>query len=240
MGHMEALRVHHKANKRGHASNEWLDTHYSFSFADFYDPTRMGFGSLIVINDDHIKGGHGFGFHAHQDMEIITIPFEGSLIHRDSMGNEGTITAGEIQVMSAGHGVVHSEVNGSDMDPVKLFQVWIVPREKGGAPRYEQKKYQSDERMLLVSPNGEGESLIIQQDAWISLFTLNAGASTTYTPRKKGNGVYVFVTSGNVAVDGVRLEERDAYGTYSEAQTVNISVGIDAQLLIFDVPMETR
>lgn len=237
---MESIRVHHKAGKRGHASNEWLETNYSFSFANFYDPTRMGFGSLIVINDDTIKGGHGFGFHAHEDMEIITIPMEGSLVHRDSMGNEGTISGGEVQVMSAGHGVVHSEVNGSETEPVKLFQVWILPREKGGAPRYEQKKYASGAQVLLVSPNGEGDSLLIQQDAWISLLTLGAGASTTYTSRKKGNGVYVFNISGNIVVDGVRLEERDAYGTYSEEGSVTISAGEDAKFLIFDVPMETR
>jgi redox-sensitive bicupin YhaK (pirin superfamily) len=156
------------------------------------------------------------------------------------MGNEGTISVGEVQIMSAGQGVVHSEVNGSETEPVKLFQVWILPREKGGAPRYEQKKYEAQERTLLVSPDGEGESLGIQQDAWISLFTLGAGASATYTPRKPGNGVYAFVVSGNVTVDGIRLEERDAYGTYSGGEVANILVGASAKILLFDVPVETR
>jgi redox-sensitive bicupin YhaK (pirin superfamily) len=233
---MEQLRVHHKAKDRGHASNEWLDTHYSFSFADFYDPKRMGFGSLIVINDDRIKGGHGFGFHSHKDTEIITIPTSGTLTHRDSMGNEGTITAGEVQVMSAGHGVVHSEVNGSEDEDVSLFQVWILPREKGGEPRYEQKKHRQGAEVVLVSPDGEGDSLRIQQDAWISLHTKNAGEKVAYTPKREGNGVYVFVVEGEVVIDGVHLMERDAYGI--QAERVDISAGTDAKLLIFDVPVE--
>ncbi len=237
---MERIRVHHRAKDRGHAENEWLDTHHSFSFADFYDPARTGFGALLVINDDTIKGGHGFGFHQHQDMEIITIPVSGSLTHRDSMGNEGTIAAGEVQVMSAGEGVIHSEVNASETEPVKLFQVWITPRVIGGPARYAQQAYVAGEEVLLVSPDGAEGSLSIQQDAWISMYAKRAGEQFAYTPRREGNGVYIFVISGTIVVDGVRLAEKDAYGAYSDEGVVTISVGTDAQVLVFDVPMETR
>lgn len=236
---MHSIRVHHRAKERGHGQNEWLDTYHSFSFADFYDPSRMGFGTLLVINDDTISGGHGFGFHSHQDMEIITIPLEGSLTHRDSMGNEGTIGPGEVQAMSAGEGVIHSEVNASATDPVTLFQIWITPSVTGGAARYAQQAYPQGEEVVLVSPDGGGGSLVIQQDAWISMYTKSTGEKVAYTPRREGNGVYVFVVSGNVLMDGVHLEERDAYGVSSE-EVVDISIGTTAKLLIFDVPMETR
>lgn len=237
---MESIRVHHKAKDRGHAENEWLNTHHSFSFADFYDPARMGFGTLVVINDDTIKGGYGFGFHSHQDMEIITIPVSGSLTHRDSMGNEGTIAVGEVQVMSAGEGLIHSEVNASETEPVELFQVWITPRGIGGPARYAQQAYVAGEEVVLVSPDGVEGSLAIQQDAWISMYTKRPGEQFAYTPRREGNGAYIFVISGNILVDGVRLAEKDAYGTYSDEGVVTISVGTDAKVLVFDVPMETR
>jgi len=208
--------VHHPATSRGGSHHGWLKSKHTFSFADYYDPKRVGFGALRVINDDHVEGGMGFGDHSHANMEIISIPLSGRLRHGDSMGNYGTIRSGEIQVMSAGTGVVHSEMNDDDENPVKFLQIWVVPNKMDVAPRYQQlnlvELLQRNKFNQVLSPNPEDAGVWIHQNAWFSIGEFDKGVTTTYSLRSTLNGAYVFVISGKVVINGNTLEPRDGLG----------------------------
>jgi len=239
----------HPSNSRGSANYGWLQTHYSFSFADYYNPARMGFGALRVLNDDYIEAGRGFGMHPHQDMEIITIPLSGVLAHKDSMGYETEIRAGEVQMMSAGTGIRHSEINPSLVDPCTLLQIWISPRAQGLSPRYQQKALVPPEQgsVIVASPQGEGGSLSIAQDAWITWYQGPSLSLHNYTLHNSGNGLYVFIIEGRVNKIDPQLKSptletllgpRDALALYGINTPVQFQVGGNqaASFLIFEVP----
>lgn len=230
----------HKANTRGHANHGWLDSYHTFSFAGYHDPQRIHFGALRVLNDDTVAGGEGFGRHPHKDMEIISIPLEGMLAHSDSMGNSGTISKGEIQVMSAGTGVLHSEMNATDQ-PVKFLQIWIIPNKAGVRPRYDQIRIdafaQPDEFQQILSPDPDDAGVWIHQDAWFHLVDLSAGTDKEYRLKKEGNGVYVFVIDGNAEVAGTSLETRDGLGVW-DTDALQIKANTRSELLLMEVPME--
>ena len=232
----------HPANERGHASLHWLDTFHSFSFATYFNPAREQFGCLRVLNDDTITGGTGFDLHPHNNMEIITIMLEGSLEHRDSMGNTQVIAQGEVQVMSAGTGIYHAEYNHSETEDAKLFQIWIFPREKGLKPRYDQKFFEEqkikNKLVTLVTPdiNQQDDSLWIHQDAYISMVNLEKDKNFEYTIRIQGNGVFTMVIEGNIKVNENSLNRRDAIAV-TETDTVNFESVTDSNLLIIEVPM---
>lgn len=232
--------VIHKASSRGHANHGWLDSYHTFSFAGYYDPERTHFGVLRVLNDDTVKGGMGFGTHPHQNMEIISIPLEGDLEHKDSMGHTSVIRQGDVQVMSAGTGVQHSEYNKNRDREVKFLQVWIFPRQTGVEPRYDQRSFPASERVnrlqQIVSPAPGEEGLWIHQDAWFYLGHLQPGHSINYTLKKPGNGVYLFVIGGSINASGQLLEKRDGMGAW-EVSSIEISAVSEAELLIMEVPM---
>jgi len=231
-------KVVHLAESRGKADHGWLKSRFSFSFADWHDPARMGFGALRVINDDIIAPKSGFELHAHRDMEIITIVTAGAVTHEDSMGNREDIKAGEVQVMTAGTGVTHSEYNHKS-EPLTLFQIWIMPRMRALSPRYAQWDFSSPiagASQLLVSPDGEGESLLINQDAYISRLTVIMGAEVIYQIMHPGNGAYIFVISGEVSIAGERLGARDAIGV-SEINQITIISSSETELLVIEVPL---
>ncbi|MCB0327556.1 MAG: pirin family protein [Bdellovibrionales bacterium] len=230
----------YSANERGYADHGWLQTYHSFSFASYYDPSRMGFGALRVINDDTIAPGKGFGTHPHQNMEIITIPLSGALAHKDSMGNASTIQAGEVQYMSAGSGVSHSEWNASTQEPVSLLQIWILPQRQGGSPKYDQKKFQwqsSDKPSLLISPDGREESIAIGQDAFFTMIPLSGKAEYRYECKKSGNASYIFAVDGEISVMEQSLQKRDAVEITDENQYTLIAKR-PSQILIIEVPLE--
>ncbi len=233
----------HPANERGHASLHWLDTYHSFSFGTYFNPAREQFGCLRVLNDDTIAGGTGFDLHPHNNMEIITIMLEGSLEHRDSMGNTQVIAQGEVQVMSAGTGIYHAEYNHSETEKAKLFQIWIFPREKGLKPRYDQKFFEEqkikNKLVTLVTPDiiQQDESLWIHQDAYISTVNLEKEHSFEYKIRIQGNGVFAMVIEGNIKVNENSLNRRDAIAV-TETDTVNFESVTDSNLLIIEVPMQ--
>lgn len=226
----------HRADERGVGEHDWLSTRYSFSFANWYEPTRMGFGALRVLNDDKIKGRNGFGAHGHRDMEIITIVLSGTLTHQDSMGNTGTIQAGEVQVMSAGTGVVHAEFNDAD-EELTLFQLWIQSDQNGHEPRYAQRAFPIDAKeTLLVAPLGHKDALGIHQDAYVTKMTLSEKESLIYDIKKAGNGAYVLVVEGQVTVVEEVLRKRDAIGI-EDVKTVAFTADSETQLLLIEVPM---
>ncbi len=233
--------VLHKANTRGHADHGWLNAYHSFSFARWYDPLRIQFGMLRVLNDDTIAAGMGFGTHPHDNMEIITIPLEGDLAHKDSMGNAETIKTGEIQVMSAGTGVEHSEYNPNEDKRTKLFQIWIFPKVKDVAPRYQQIAINPENTInklqQILSPNPNDEGAWIYQDAWFHLGKFNKEMTIEYSIKKEGNGVYAFIIQGNATIDGQKLETRDGFGIWNTDKLL-IDVSNETQLLLIDVPME--
>ena len=232
--------VLHKANSRGHADHGWLNAWHSFSFAGYYDPSRVHFGALRVLNDDTVAGGMGFGMHPHDNMEIITIPLAGKLEHKDSMGNSGVINKGEIQVMSAGTGVHHSEKNKDADEQVKLLQIWVFPDTKNVKPRYDQKAFDliasKNKLVNVVSPMGDSEGLNIHQHAWFHLGKLDKDLSTTYELKDKTNGVYAFVIDGEVTINGEKLNPRDGLGI-SETDKLEIKTDSEAELLLMEVPM---
>lgn len=233
-------KVVHKSKERGVAEHGWLHSHFSFSFADWYEPTRMGFGALRVINDDIVAPASGFGMHPHRDMEIITIVNEGAVTHADSMGNQGAVVpAGDVQVMSAGTGVVHAEHNESPDVPLKLFQIWIFPKVEGVEPVYGQASFGEplvNEIETLVAPVGEDYQLTINQDAYISRAKIEKGTSLEYEIRIPGNGVYVFAVSGEVDAEGEVLGERDALGVWDTGHVALKAIS-DTTLLLIEVPM---
>ncbi len=231
----------HRAGERGHADHGWLNAWHSFSFASWYHPERMHFGALRVLNDDTIAPGRGFGTHPHDNMEIITLVTEGALKHTDSMGNQGIIRAGDVQVMSAGTGVRHSEENPDSAHQTKLFQIWLFPRELGRSPRYDQISLDPKDRLnhfqQIVSPNPADAGTWIDQDAWLHLGKFDPGQAAAYRVKRNGNGVYVMVVSGKATVQGHALTERDAIGV-SGVDAVEVTMGTEgAELLLIDVPM---
>ena len=230
----------HKAEQRGHAKHGWLDTFHSFSFANYHDPEKVHFGVLRVLNDDTKEGGMGFVMHPHDNMEIITIPILGVVSHKDSMGNSGIINTGDVQVMSAGTGIYHSEENANAELDLKLFQIWVFPNKNNVTPRYDQKTFEVKDRInkfqQIVSPMGEADGLNIHQDAWFSLANFNKDFETTYQIKKSGNGVYVFVIEGSANINNQKLNNRDAIGI-SAIQSISIKADTDAQILIMDIPM---
>jgi len=229
-----------KASDRGTADYGWLKPNYYFSFAQYHNPEKVHFGLLRVLNDDFIAGGGAFATHPHDNMEIVTIPFTGALKHKDSTGGEGVIKAGDIQIMSAGSGVQHSEANASATDPVTLFQVWVFPKERNIKPRYDQKTFDIAERtnqwQTVVSPIDADNGLWINQDARFSLTNLQAGNEITYTNGFKNNGVFLVVINGTVEVGGQQLNKRDALGI-SETESFTVKASEDAELLAIEIPM---
>lgn len=236
-----AKTVFHSADTRGHANHGWLDAHHSFSFAGYYDPQRIQFGMLRVLNDDIVAGGMGFGTHPHDNMEIITIILDGALEHKDSMGNTGVINPNEVQVMSAGSGIQHSEYNHNRDKEVNVFQTWIFPNKDNVTPRYDQRLFPEEERInilqTLVSPiDREDEGLKIHQDAWIYRTSLEAGKSITHQMNDKKNGAYVFVVTGKINTEEKALGRRDAIGIY-DTDSFTINADEKSDVLIFEVPM---
>ena len=233
-------KIFHPANERGHANHGWLNAYHSFSFASWYDESKVHFGLLRVLNDDTIAPGMGFGTHPHDNMEIVTIPLKGVLEHKDSMGNIGQIKPGEIQAMSAGSGVQHSEYNGSKTEETKLFQIWVFPKVKNIAPRYEQIKFNPEDRknkfQLIVSPEKSDKTMWINQDAFFSLGDFEKGKSVEYSIKHKGNGVYLMVIEGEMEIDGQKLSRRDAIGIY-DTDKFSLKANSDSQILVIDVPM---
>lgn len=233
--------VLHKAETRGHAQHGWLDAHHTFSFANYHDPARMHFGVLRVLNDDIIDGGGGFGMHPHDNMEIITIPIEGELEHKDSMGNVGVIHHNEVQVMSAGTGVYHSEYNKNPDKKINLLQIWIFPNKRNVTPRYDQITFDPKDRvnklLQIVSPNANEKGLWIHQDAWFHLGNLDKDLSIDYALKKKGNGIYLFVISGAVFVEDQLLNKRDGIGVWA-IDKIKIKAEATSEILIMEVPMQ--
>ena len=233
-------KVIHRADDRGKADHGWLKARHSFSFADFQDMSKVHFGLLRVLNDDSIAPGMGFGTHPHDNMEIVTIPLSGGVKHRDSMGNEGVVSAGEVQVMSAGTGIRHSEYNASNKEALNLFQIWVFPKKRNIAPSYGQKAFPVEGRegkfQLLVAPDKADGALSLNQDVWFSLGKFKAGEKVDYATHRKENGIYMMVVNGEVEVAGETLKDRDAIGISDSAQN-QITIKRDAELLVIDVPM---
>lgn len=231
-------KVIHRSNERGHANHGWLDTYHSFSFANYYNPEKVHFGALRVLNDDHVSAGMGFGKHPHENMEIISIPLEGDLEHQDSMGNVSVIKEGDVQVMSAGTGVFHSEKNKNNDQDVRFLQIWVFPEEENITPNYDQQHFGKEairnHFQTVVSPNGEGVK--INQKAWLSLGEFDKEQALNYTIQNPGNGVYGFVLEGEIEVDGETLERRDAIGIW-DTDSLNIKAKAGAKVLLIDVPM---
>lgn len=232
--------VLHKANTRGNANHGWLNAYHSFSFASWYNPERIQFGVLLVLNDDTIAGGMGFGTHPHDNMEIITIPLEGDLAHKDSMGNESVIKTGDIQVMSAGTGIQHSEFNPNATEQTKLFQIWLFPKTRNVSPRYQQITLDPSEQKnnfaQILSPNANDAGVWIHQDAWFYLSDFDSGFSKSLTLNKEGNGFYIITIEGEIEVNDTTLEKRDAIGIWETNELV-IKATTQSKFLIMEIPM---
>lgn len=235
-----ANTVLHKADTRGHANHGWLNSWHSFSFANYYNPERMHFGVLRVLNDDTVEAGMGFGTHPHDNMEIISIPLEGDLEHKDSMGNVAVIRNGDIQVMSAGTGIFHSEYNRNKENLVKFLQIWVFPNQRNVTPRYDQITLDLADRknklQQILSPNADDAGVWIYQDAWFHLADFDPGVSADYTVKKSGNGVYTFVLKGDITVNGQPLNARDGLGIW-DADKISIKADSNAEFLMMEVPM---
>ena len=231
----------HKASSRGHADHGWLDAYHSFSFASWYNPEHIQFGMLRVLNDDTVAAGMGFGTHPHDNMEIITIPLEGDLAHKDSMGNSSTIKTGDVQVMSAGTGIQHSEFNPNANLQTKLFQIWLFPKYRNVEPRYQQitlnVALQKNNFAQILSPNPDDEGVWIHQDAWFYLSDFEANFSKTLDLQKEDNGFYIMNIEGEIEVNGEKLERRDAIGIW-ETNEIEIKANSDSRFLIMEIPME--
>lgn len=232
----------HKANTRGHTNLNWLNSYHTFSFSGYQDADRMNFGALRVLNDDTVSAGMGFGTHSHENMEIISIPLSGDLEHKDSMGNSTIIKSGDIQVMSAGSGIKHSEYNHHKDQVVKFLQIWIIPNQRNTTPRYDQitlnpldsqNKFQQ-----ILSPNPDDEGVWIQQDAWFHLGNFDNDIETQYNLKKESNGVYFFVLEGSFTVNNQTLNSRDGLGIWDVNQFEIKSNSENARLLIMEVPMK--
>ena len=231
----------HKANERGHANHGWLNAYHSFSFANWYNPEKVQFGMLRVLNDDTIAAGKGFGTHPHDNMEIITIPLEGDLAHKDSMGNGTTIKSGDIQVMSAGTGIQHSEFNPNHDQHTKLFQIWLFPKYRNVEPRYQQitldKSLEKNDFAQILSPNADDAGVWIHQDAWFYLSDFDKDFSKKLSLKKEGNGFYIMNIEGEIEVNGEKLERRDAIGIWATNE-IEIKANSNAKFLVMEIPME--
>ncbi len=233
--------VFHPANTRGHANHGWLNSYHTFSFANYRNAERNNFGALRVLNDDTVAGGMGFSKHGHDNMEIISIPLSGDLRHKDSMGNETIIKQGDIQIMSAGTGIQHSEMNHKQSEEVKFLQIWVFPKYKDITPNYDQKTFQIADRhnkfQLIVSPDKTEDSILINQDAWFSLGNFEKGQKTNYTLKNpKSTGVYAFIIKGEATINGHKVALRDGLGI-SKIENLDIEVQEDAEILLMEVPM---
>ncbi|WP_339629228.1 pirin family protein [uncultured Maribacter sp.] len=230
----------HKSDTRGHADHGWLNSYHSFSFANFHNPERMNFGVLRVLNDDVVAAGRGFGTHPHSNMEIISIPLEGDLQHMDDMGNSTVIKSGDVQVMSAGTGVSHSEHNKNKNELVKFLQIWVIPNKRDVTPRYDQISIKNIETknslFQILSPNEDDYGVWIHQDAWFHLGDYESGETDSYSIKKEGNGVYIFVLEGEIVVNDQVLNKRDGYGIW-ETDSFTLSTNSDAKILVMEVPM---
>ena len=228
------------ASERGHVNFGWLDSYHSFSFGNWYDAEKVHFGALRVLNDDMVKEGKGFDTHPHDNMEIVSIPLKGALAHKDSTGQEGIIYSGDVQIMSAGSGIRHSEYNASHYDPVNFLQVWIFPKQRNIKPRHDQKTFDLAGRagkwQVVVSPDEKEGGVWINQDARFAMTRIAAGKTIDFSPAFKDNGVYIFVLEGEVTIDGKKLERRDALGI-SGTDSFTIEAGPDSELLAIEVPM---
>ncbi len=230
----------HRASERGFANHGWLKSYHSFSFSSYYNPNKMNFGLLRVLNDDVVAGGKGFGTHSHQDMEIVSIPLYGALAHKDSTGRSEVIRSGEVQIMSAGRGIAHSEFNHSQTDNVNFLQIWVYPKEQGIEPRYEQKVFAESDRknrfQTVVSPDRASGGVWINQDAYFSLGDFDADKAITYTLKSNSHGVYFFVIEGAAEIGGETLKKRDALGIW-DSDTVDVKFLQPTKLLAIEVPM---
>ncbi|MDU1903299.1 MAG: pirin family protein [Dysgonomonas sp.] len=234
--------VMYRASTRGHMYHGWLDTHHTFSFASYYNPERMHFGALRVVNDDIVEGGEGFGKHPHDNMEIVSIPLYGDLEHKDSMGHTSVIHAGEIQVMSAGSGLYHSEYNSNPDKPLNFFQIWVFPNKQNVEPRYDQKKFDFLEKknslVQVVSPDAEDGSLWLHQDTWFHLGTFDKDAEAEYKLKKKGDGVFAMVIEGEFEIGNEKLHHRDGIGIWDIDSVQIKSLSENGRILLIEVPME--
>lgn len=230
----------HKAETRGHAKHGWLNSFHTFSFADYYDPERIHFGALRVLNDDTVAAGMGFDTHPHNNMEIISIPLEGDLEHKDNMGNVSIIKNGDIQVMSAGTGILHSEFNQNKNRSVKFLQIWVFPNKKNVTPRYDQITLNIADRhnklQQFLSPNTDDAGVWIHQNAWFHLGKFDKGFSSDYNVKKKGNGIYAFIINGNITINNQQLNTRDGFGIW-DIDKVSIKADTDAEFLLMEIPM---
>ena len=236
--------VLHMANTRGKANHGWLNSHHSFSFANYYNPERMSFGVLRVLNDDVVSAGMGFGTHPHSNMEIISIPLEGDLKHKDSTGTSAIIKQGDIQVMSAGSGIMHSEFNANKDKEVKFLQIWVMPNVQGVEPRYDQITLDIEDRknkfQQILSPNSEDAGVWIHQNAWFNMTALDEGNTLEYQLHDpKNNGLYAFVIEGEVTINGQRLKRRDGYGLW-EIERLEITADRNSEVLLMEVPINVE
>ena len=234
-------KTFHPSGARGEANHGWLHAKHSFSFAQFFNPERIQFGALRVLNDDVIAPGMGFGTHPHNNMEIITIPLKGALEHKDSMDNIGVVAVDEIQVMSAGTGVSHSEYNKNKDQPLNLLQLWVLPNQQNVVPRYDQKNIKSLKKTNalypVISPNHDDAGMWIHQDAWFHLGDFNQKTTVPYSLHKQGNGVYAFMIEGRASIEGESLEKRDALGVW-ETEGFSITAEENSRILLVEVPMK--
>ncbi len=236
-----AQSVLHKSETRGDADHGWLHSRHTFSFADYYDPERVHFGMLRVLNDDIVDAGMGFDTHPHDNMEIISIPLEGDLEHKDSLGNVSAIMQGDIQVMSAGTGITHSEYNRNKDKQVKFLQIWVFPNRKNVKPRYDKITLNIPDRhnkfQQILSPNPDDAGVWIYQNAWFHLGQFDSGFSEDYNIKAKGNGVYAFILSGSVTIDDQELKSRDGFGIW-DRDNFSVKANTDAEFLLMEVPMK--
>lgn len=233
-------KVIHKAETRGNANHGWLNSHHTFSFANYHNPERMNFGLLRALNDDIVEAGMGFGTHPHDNMEIISLPLEGDLEHKDSMGNVTLIKEGDVQVMSAGTGVTHSEYNKNKYKEVKFLQIWVFPKERNVTPHYDQISLKEIEKenefYQVLSPNKEDQGVWIHQDAWFHIGNFKKGNMDEYQIKKEGNGIYTFVIDGEVEVNNEKLSKRDGMGIWN-TDTIIVKATENARVLLMEVPM---
>jgi redox-sensitive bicupin YhaK (pirin superfamily) len=234
-------KIIHKADSRGYFEYSWLKTNQTFSFGNYYDPERVNFGMLRVLNDDFVVAGQGFGTHSHNDMEIVSIPLIGELAHKDSKGNEEIIVPNDVQVMSAGTGILHSEYNHSKDNETNFLQLWIFPDKKGHKPRYDQKSFNPEERknkiLTAVSPDKNNGNLWLNQEAHLSMTDLEKNKPINYKLNTSGNGVYIFLIGGNISVEEETLSKRDGIGIW-ETEEISLKANEDSQILLIEVPME--
>lgn len=233
--------VYHSADSRGFADHGWLKSAHSFSFAGYFNPERVNFGTLRVLNDDYVEGGMGFGKHPHNNMEIISIPLEGDLKHGDNMGSAGIIKKGDIQVMSAGTGVMHSEMNANTDKAVKFLQIWIFPNKENVTPRYDQvdvsEGYKKNDFQQILSPNADDEGVWIHQDAWFHMGSFDKEFISEYQLKKEGNGIYAFIIKGSAVIEETELHEKDGFGIWNVSKLQIKASKPGTEILLMEVPM---